>query len=193
MKADKDDAPEWLTSKPRKRGNMGAVIAGVIGMVVTLGALTLGGQAFMKNTVKNLAANSQQTKPKPVAEITRSEPTPRNDWDKIVEEQARRDAMSRQQQPEPQTGLTTPVPKQTVFNDHNYTPKGAINLVDAREWGTAEPYEQTRKRQEEQKIMVIGEQNRPEDWICSFAGKDGGLRQRDCKSRYQLNNRNSGR
>lgn len=189
MKADRDDAPEWLTSKPRKRGNMGAVIAGVIGMVVTLGALTLGGQAFMTNTVKNLAANSQQTKPKPVAEITRSEPTPRNDWDKIVEEQARRDAMSRQRAEQP-TSSDSPATKQTVFNDQNYTPKGAINLVDAREWGTAEPYEQTRKRQEEQKIMVIGEQNRPEDWICSFAGKDGSLKKRDCKSRYQLNNRN---
>ncbi len=38
--------------------------------------------------------------------------------------------------------------------------------------------------------MVIGEQNRPEDWICSHFGKDGSLRKRDCKSRYQLNNRN---
>ena len=61
----------------------------MIGMVVTLGALILGGQAFMQNTVTNLATNSQQPKPKPVAEITRPEPTPRNDWDKIVEEQAR--------------------------------------------------------------------------------------------------------
>ncbi len=38
----------------------------------------------MQNTVTNLATNSQQPKPKPVAEITRPEPTPRNDWDKIV-------------------------------------------------------------------------------------------------------------
>lgn len=192
MKADRDDAPEWLTSQPRKRG-MGAVVVGVIGMIVTLGALTLGGQAFMQNTVKNLAANSQQPKPTPVAEITRSEPTPRNDWDKIVEEQARRDTMSRQQRPEQPTGLAIPVPKQTVFNDQNYIPKGAINLVDAREWGAAEPYEQTRKRQEEQKIIVIGQQNKPEDWICSYFGKDGSLRKRDCKARYQLNNRNTGR
>lgn len=190
MKVDRDDAPEWLTSRPRKRGNLGVAIAGVIGMVVTLGALTVAGQAFMQTTAKNLAENRQQPKPTPVAEISRAEPAPRNDWDKIVEEQARRDAMSRQQQPELQTGLTTTVPKQTVFNDQNYTPKGAINLVDAREWGTAEPYEQTRKRQEEQKIMVIGEQNRPEDWICSHFGKDGSLSRRDCKSRYQLNNRN---
>ncbi|EZH81886.1 hypothetical protein AU05_08695 [Ectopseudomonas composti] len=192
MKADRDDAPEWLTSKPRKRGNMGAVAAGAIGVVVTLGALTLGGQAFMKNTVKNLAANSQQPKPKPVAEITRSEPTPRNDWDKIVEEQARRDAMSQQRSEQP-TGSGSPAVKQTVFNDQNYTRKDAINLINAREWGAAEPYEQTRKRQEEQKIIVIGQQNRPEDWICSYFGKDGSLRKRDCKSRYQLNNRNTGR
>lgn len=72
-----------------QRGNMGVVLAGVIAMVVTLGALTLGGQAFMQNTVTNLATNSQHPKPKPVAEIIRPEPTPRNDWDKIVEEQAR--------------------------------------------------------------------------------------------------------
>lgn len=160
--------------------------------MVTLGALSMAGQAFMQTTVKNLAENRQQPKPTPVAEITRAEPAPRNDWDKIVEEQARRDAMS-QQQPEQPTGSDSPTVKQTVFNDHNYTPKSAINLVNAREWGTAEPYEQTRKRQEEQKITVIGEQNRPEDWICSSVGKDGSLRQRDCKSRYQLNNRNSGK
>lgn len=110
MKADRDDAPDWLTSQPRKRGNMGAVLAGVIGMVITLGALTLGGQAFMQSTVKNLAANNQQPKPKPVAEITRSEPTPRNDWDKIVEEQARRDAMS-PQQPEQPNGPDSPTVK----------------------------------------------------------------------------------
>ncbi|QTS87310.1 hypothetical protein JLK41_03825 [Ectopseudomonas khazarica] len=48
-------------------------------MVVTLGALTLGGQAFMQNTVTTLATNNRQPKPKPVAKITRSEPTPRND------------------------------------------------------------------------------------------------------------------
>ena len=53
--------------------------------------------------------------------------------------------MSRQRAEQP-TSSDSPATKQTVFNDQNYTPKGAINLVDAREWGTAEPYEQTRKR-----------------------------------------------
>lgn len=192
MKADRNDAPEWLTIRPRKIGSLRVVLAGVIGTVITLGALNVAGQAFLQNTVKSLAENRQQPKPTPVAEITRAESAPRNDWDRIVEEQARRDAMS-QQQPEQPTGSDSPAVKQTVFNDQNYTRKDAINLINAREWGAAEPYEQTRKRQEEQKIIVIGQQNRPEDWICSFAGKDGSLRKRDCKSRYQLNSRNSGR
>lgn len=192
MKADRDDAPEWLTSRPSKGSHLKVVLAGTIGTVVTLGALTLAGQAFMQNTVKDLAANSQQPKPKPVAEITRAEPAPKIDWDEIVEEQARRDAMS-QQQPEQPTGSDSPAVKQTVFNDQNYTRKDAINLINAREWGAAEPYEQARKRHGEQKIVVVGQQNRPEDWICSFFGKDGSLKKRDCKSRYQLNNRNTGR
>mgnify|MGYP001250097178 CR=1 FL=1 len=192
MKADRDDAPEWLTSRPRKSGSMVAVLAGGVGMVITLGLLTVAGEAFMQSTVKNLAENRQQPKPKPVAEITRVEPAPAKDWDRIVEQQARRDAMS-QQLSEQLSGPGSPAIKQMVFNDQNYTPKGAINLADAREWGTAEPYEQTRKRQEEQKIMVIGEQNRPEEWICSFVGKDGSLSRRDCKSRSQLNRRNTGR
>ncbi|CAM2921463.1 Uncharacterised protein [Ectopseudomonas mendocina] len=192
MKADRDDAPEWLTSRPRKNGNLGFVLAGAIGMVVTLGALTVAGQAFMQTTVKNLAENRQQPKPKLVAEITRAEPAPKIDWDEIVEEQARRDAMF-QPQPEQPTGSDSPAIKQAVFNDQNYTRKDAINLINAREWGAAEPYEQTRKRQEEQKIIVIGQQNRPEDWICSYAGKEGSLGRRDCKFRYQLSNRNTGR
>lgn len=100
----------------------------MIGTIITLGALNVAGQAFLQNTAKNLAENRQQPKPKPVAEVTRAEPAPRNDWDRIVEEQTRRDAMS-QQQPEQPTGLDSPAVKQTVFNDQNYTPRGADNVL----------------------------------------------------------------
>lgn len=85
-------------------------------MLITLGAFTVVGQAFMQTTVKKLAANNQQQKPKQVAEITRAEPAPRNDWDKNVEEQARRDAMS-QREPERPIGSDSPAVKQTVFNE----------------------------------------------------------------------------
>jgi len=182
MRADRDDAPEWLTSQPRKRG-MGAVVAGVIGMVITLGALTLGGQAFMQNTVKNLAANNQQPKPKPVAEITRSEPTPRNDWDKIVEEQARRDAMS-QQQPERPTSSNSTAAKQTVFNDQNYTPRGADNVLSLRE--SDQPAE-LEKPAEKVRVTVIKEEQKLKDWACW--GKEGSIERRNCRSKIGLNHR----
>lgn len=181
MKADKDDAPEWLTSKPRKRDNMGAVVAGVIGVAVTLGALTLGGQAFMKNTVKNLAANSQQPKPKPVAEITRSESSSRNDWDKIVEEQARRDAMSQQRSEQP-TGSASPAIKQTVFNDQNYTQRGADNVLSLRE--TYQPAEQE-KPAGKVRVTVVKETKDSTCWPL----KEESIERRNCKSHVGLNYR----
>ena len=152
-------------------------------MVVTLGALTLGGQAFMQNTVTTLATNSQQPKPKPVAEITRPEPTPRNDWDKIVEEQARRDAMS-QQQPEQPTSSDSPATKQTVFNDQNYTPRGADNLLSLREsYQPVEPEKPAGKVW----VTIIKEEQKLKDWACW--GKEGSIEERNCKARVGLNNR----
>ncbi|MBZ9666749.1 hypothetical protein H3221_018580 [Pseudomonas sp. LMG 31766] len=183
MKADRDDAPEWLTSRPSKGSNLKVVLAGVIGTAVTLGVLTLAGQAFMENTVKNLAANSQQPKPTPVAEITRSEPTPRNDWDKIVEQQARRDAMS-QEQREQTTGSNSPAVKQTVFNDQNYTPRGADNVLSSREAPRTVPQEQPK---EKLRVTVIKEERKLKDFC---GGKEGSIERRNCKSHIGLENRN---
>jgi hypothetical protein len=41
MKADRHDAPEWIRSNSRKRGNLGVVIPGLIGTVITIGALSV--------------------------------------------------------------------------------------------------------------------------------------------------------
>lgn len=182
MKADRNDAPEWLTSRPRKNGKLGVVLAGVAGIVVTFGALTLAGQAFMQNTVKNQAANSQQPKPKPVAEITRAEPAPRNDWDEIVEEQARRDAMS-QQQPEQPNGSDSPAAKQTVFNDQNYTPRGADNVLSPREIPKPVTQEQPK---EKLRVTGIKEETKLKDWCW---GREGSIERRNCRSQIGLNHR----
>lgn len=179
MKADRDDAPEWLTSRQSKGGHLKVVLAGTIGTVVTLGALTLAGQSLMQNTVKNLAANSQPPKPKQVAEITRAESAPRNDWDRIVEEQARRDAMSTQQ-PEQPTGSDSPAVKQTVFNDQNYTPRGADNVLSLREsYKPMEPEKPAGKT----RVTVIKE---TKDQTC-WPLKDGSIERRNCKSYIGLN------
>lgn len=184
MKADRDDAPEWLTSRPSKGSHLKVVLAGTIGTVVTLGALTLAGQAFMQNTVKNLAENSQQPKPKPVAEITRVEPAPRIDWDEIVEEQARRDAMSTQQ-PEQPIGSDSPAVKQTVFNDQNYTPRGADNVLSLG--GSYQPVE-PEKPAGKVRVTIIEQTPSMKDRAC-WPHKEGSIERRNCKSRVGLNYR----
>nr|WP_256833247.1 hypothetical protein [Pseudomonas oleovorans] len=182
MKAERDDAPEWLTSRPSKGSNLKVVLAGTIGTVVTLGVLTLAGQAFMQNTVKNLAENRQQPKPTPVAEVSRAEPAPRNDWDRIVEEQARRDAMS-QQQPEQPTGSDSPAAKQNIFNDHNYTPRGADNVLSLREtYKPAEPEKPAGKVH----VTVIKETKDQKCWPL----KEGSIERRNCKTKIGLSNKN---
>ncbi|SFO81866.1 hypothetical protein SAMN05216601_102317 [Ectopseudomonas composti] len=184
MKANRDDAPEWLTSRPRKSGNLGVVLAGVIGMVITLGALTVAGQAFMQTTVKNLSENRQQPKPKPVAEITRAEPAPSKDWDLIVDQQARRDAMSQQPIEQP-TSSESPAIKQTMFNDENYTPRGADNVLSLREsYQPVEPEKPAGKV----KVTVIKEEQKLKDWACW--GKEGSIERRNCKTKVGLNYRN---
>lgn len=97
MKADRDEAPEWLTSRPSKGTNPKVVVAGMVGTVITLGVLALTGQAFMQPTVKSTAESRQQPKGTTITEANRAEPAPVKDWDRIVEEQARRDAISRQE------------------------------------------------------------------------------------------------
>lgn len=146
-----------------------------------LGPLFSAGQAFMQTTVKNLAENRQQPKPKAVAEITRAEPTPRNDWDGIVEEQARRDAMSLQQ-PEQPTGSDSPATKQNIFNDHNYTPRGADNVLSLRDtYQPAEPEKPAGKV----RVTVIKE---TKDQTC-WPLKEGSIERRNCKSHVGLNYR----
>ncbi|GLX15080.1 hypothetical protein Pstr01_33190 [Pseudomonas straminea] len=190
MKADKDDAPTYVRPSARRSNMTTWVVASFLGSAFTVGLLYTLSSLYMQDKVDR-RANTPKPKPAPVAEITRAAPAEK-DWDRIVEEQARRDAMSEQRYEQP-TGLDSDAVKQTVFDDKNYTRKDAINLINAREWGSAEPYEETRKHQKEQKILVIGQENTTKDWICSYQGKEGSIKQRDCKSRYQLNNRNTER
>lgn len=184
MKADRDDAPDWLTSRPRKRDNLGVVLAGVIGTVVTLGALNMAGQAFLQNNVQKLVDKRQQPKPAPVAEITRSEPVPRKDWERIVEQQARRDAMS-QESPEQLSSSESAAIKQTVFNDQNYTPRGADNVLSLRE--SYQPVEPG-KPAEKVRVTVIEQTPSMKDRAC-WPHKEGSIERRNCKSHVGLNYR----
>lgn len=128
----------------------------------------------MLSKVQEMAEKRMPPKLTPVAEVTRVDSAPRKDWDRIVEQQARRDAMSTQQ-PEQPAGSDSHAPKQTVFNDQNYTPRGADNVLSHREiYRPAEPEKPTEKV----RVAIVKETR---DTTCSIL-REGIIERRNCKA-----------
>lgn len=184
MKADWSDAPEYIRTYRRKRSAVTWVIPGIIGTVIVLGALQVAGSAFLKSTTQSIVEKRTQPKPAPITEITRAEPAATKDWDRVVEEVAARGATPQPQTPQPQAATTDAPPKQTVFNDKNYVPQGATNIVPATRV-IPEPAVAIPTRQKE--IVVVGKERRISDFCL---GGEGSIARRNCKSSVNLNLRN---
>lgn len=184
MKADWNDAPEYITRHARKRRRLAKLIPGLIGTIVTLVVLQMAGSAFLKGTVQSIAEKRAHPKPAPVAEISRAEPAPVRDWDSVVEEVAARGATPQPQPSQPRSGTADmPVNKQNVFNDSNYTPQGAHNVVPAVSADQPKKIQTPRKQPE---IVVVGKETRIRDF-CPF--REGSIERRSCKMRADLNGR----
>ncbi len=179
MKADWNDAPEYITRHPRKSRRLAKLIPGLIGTVITLAVLQMAGSAFLQGTAQRIAEKRIQPKPVPVAEISRAEPAPVRDWDSVVEEVAARGATPQPSQPRSGTA-DMPVNKQNVFNDSNYTPQGAHNVVPAV--STYQPKE-IQAPQKKQEIVVVGKETRLRDF-CPF--REGSIERRNCKMNVDL-------
>jgi len=183
MKAEWNDAPDYIRRRPRK-GAVAWLIPGLIGTVIMLAALQMVSSAFLKGTVQGIVDRRTQPKPAPVAEITRAEPAATKDWDKVVEEVAARGATPQPQTAQPQANTAVPPPKQTVFNDKNYVPQGATNIVPATRV-IPEPAVAIPTRQKE--IVVVGKERRISDFC---PGGEGSIQRRNCKASVNLNTRN---
>lgn len=179
MKAEWDDAPEWINSR-RKKNAAAALLPGLIGTCITLGALYFASQALLGGNVQPIAGKRQPLKPVPVAAITRAEPAANNkDWDSVVNE-----AASRHIEAEPPRATEQPTPnaKQTVFNDLNYTPQGAVNIIQATStYPIKKPAPKTNRPKE---IVVVGKESRLRD-LCPF--REGSIERRNCRMSIDLN------
>lgn len=183
MKAEWNDAPDYIRRRPRK-GAIAWLIPGLIGTAIMLAALQMASSSFLKGTAQGIADKRIQTKPAPIAEIKRAEPAATKDWDRVVEEVAARGATPQPKSAQPQADTAKAPPKQTVFNDKNYVPQGATNIVPA----TPVPPSQTvtiAPRQKE--IVVVGKESRISDFC---PGGEGSIQRRNCKSNVNLNMRN---
>ncbi|WP_181296215.1 hypothetical protein [Pseudomonas sp. Q2-TVG4-2] len=185
MKADWNDAPDYVTRHPRKSRRLAKLIPGLIGTLVTLAVLQMAASAFLQGTAQRIAEKRIQPKPAPIAEISRAEPAPVRDWDKVVEEVAARGATPQPKSAQSQVDLIETRPsKQTVFNDSNYAPQGATNIVPATRVIPEQPVKTAASRKE---IIVVGKESRISDF-CPY--KEGSIGRRNCKASVNLNTRN---
>lgn len=194
MQADMDDMPEYLKTR-KQEGPWRMVVIMGIGTAVVLGSIGLFGGGFIERAKtiasgQGLPANvgfmqpqpKQQERARPQGTIATQQtyipPKPlRNEEPLVIKE-------SRALEPAP-----VQPEKQTVFNDQNYRPQGAVNVVSFNTQVTPnEPQRSTQPKQQE--IVIIGQEQKPGDWVCSYFGGEGSLERRNCKSSLQLHKRN---
>jgi len=181
MKADRNDAPDYITKHPRKSRRLAKLIPGLIGTVITLAVLQMAGSAFLQGTAQSIAEKRIQSKPVPLAEITRVAPVPTKDWDRVVEDVAARGDMA---QPSTEKAQA-PSSKQTVFSDANYIARGADNVLTLRK--PPQLNEQLAPVIKKE-ITVVGQKPSMKDRAC-WPHKEGSLERRRCRSNIGLNYR----
>lgn len=183
MKAEWNDAPDYIRRRPRK-GAIAWLIPGLIGTAIMLAALQMVSSAFLKGTAQGIADKRIQPKPAPIAEIKRAEPAATKDWDRVVEEVAARGATPQPQSAQSQAVAAEPPLKQTVFNDKNYVPQGATNIVPATR---VIPKSTVTIPSQPKEIVVVGKESRLSDF-CAY--REGSIERRTCKANANLNSRN---
>lgn len=172
MRADRDDMPDYLQPRNHAGGAIRWTVAGILGVGVTAGILYIAAEN-LNGKVHSLAMQKQsQPAPVPRKLFIPTESVRGTDWDQVVEEQTRRDA-------EPQPERPT---KQTSFNDLNYIPRGADNVVPAEKIYTERAPEQ--RKQEPKKIVVVGKAERRLSDYCPY--KEGSVERRNCKQSMNL-------
>lgn len=177
MHANREDAP----FRARKQsGILKWIVALGIGTGITAGMLFVASMNAGKNQLKNALTVTTST-PAAVNQ-PKIEKKQEIDWDKIVEEQARRDAgpriVSTQEETEAQR-LKDQADRERRANE-------AIAILNAKSFGEGVVAE-TQKKKGKQEIVVVGRESRISDFC---PGGEGSITRRNCKQRVNLNTRN---
>ncbi|MCY1274834.1 hypothetical protein D9M68_451890 [compost metagenome] len=188
MKAEWDDAPSYLRTRGWQRTAKRWAIPGILGTCIALGLLQAGSSALLQGTVRSLAAKHVPPQPTPIAQISRPEHySERDKWDRIVEEQARRDSHAGEASQLPiNQHQTEPPPRQTAFNDRNYTPRGADNVVPLQ---PPVSFQSEQAQTQGVRVTVVGETLDMKEAAC-WPLREGSVEKRNCKFRVGLHYRN---
>ncbi|SEC08220.1 hypothetical protein [Pseudomonas anguilliseptica] len=187
MKADRDDAPQYFQRISQRKG-IASVIPWLIGTIVTAGSLHILSNVVLQDTVQNLASQKPKPKetPQPIAEIYKPEPAKvsSQDWEKIVEEQAKLDAARQAQNRQAQSQKI-----QEEQEEQERKANAAISILNAQNFGegVTEQTQAKTDRTRPKEIVVVGTEKRKSRYC---PGGEGSLMRRNCKAAVELNSRN---
>lgn len=184
MHVDLDDIPEHLKSRKKGKGlhflgtmAVGTAVIGVLAAVASINVPVTRHPQIAVVTEPQVGGGSRNTTSA--------------DWSGYKGDtgQNQKATYEAEETPEDTQPQTEPEPvRQTVFNDQNYTPRGADNVLAFEEVKPeAKPIQTTRKPKE---IVVVGVQRDLANEVCSYGNKEGSVEKRNCKARFNLNTRN---
>ena len=176
MHVDKDDIPEYLRRKTRSPWRMVAILG--VGSAITWTLLMIFAEPIAIDVAR--LKNAVRIGGEPIFE----EPQ------QIVMQQPQgqiyrqSESESRWEQTDPTQEEIAPE-RQTAFNDRNYAPKGAANVVKFKEVPVQKELEPARKAS---MVTIVGDSNAKADrcWIH----REGSIEKRECKQQMDLYLRN---
>jgi len=157
MNAEPEDAPDWRLKRRRRARPLALVICLGIGSVATLVALELAGRARPEPLLAELPAAASGRIERATPAVLREDPRP-----------------------------ATPTDRQTVFNDRNFTPRGADNVLNFSAAPSARP--PAAERTQPLKVTVVEQTPSMKDRAC-WPLKAGSLESRNCRSAVGLHYR----
>jgi len=177
MNAEPEDAPDWQLQRRRRARPLALVICLGIGSVTTLVALELAGRARPEPllTEQGSAHAAAELTTAASGRIERATPLAAEPVSPATPAALREDPRS-----------ATPTGRQTVFNDRNFTPRGAYNVLNFSAAHSARP--PAAESPQPLKVTVVEQTPSMKDRAC-WPLKSGSLESRNCRSAVGLNYR----
>lgn len=189
MRAERDDGPKHLNTR-KKKGPWGVLIAvGVVsavawGLAINFETPIVIDLAKIKESI-HVGGKPVFEQPKPAMQ-EQIPAAPEVSYTHETKTQYEPERVTTRAAPTMPAAEVTP-PKQTVFNDRNYVPRGAANVTSYPSQQEDKPVEKTKSGAQ---ITIIGEQPRLRDH-CARAFKAGSMELRDCRRKADYMERNS--
>lgn len=171
MNADISDAPERVNRRLHKRGAFSMVICLIVGCAATIGAF----QAINRAPGIDAAYQPSMSSNGGEGAVIRASGIPPKQDPGISQLQAGSDI-----------DLPANTARQTVFNDQNFTARGADNVLNFRVASVPSPPKELPKPV---KLTIVGQPPRLKDQECRYL-KQGSIEARNCRAWIGLRHRN---